>query len=489
MKKHITLILVLMTMCVVGIIGLQLFWNFQNYKRTVNTFDHDINEALRMAVDRETNHRQDEIVNSFKGWLADTSLITITADHNNRDSNTVFHTSDTHPKYADDKKRMFTFGLTDYRQKLDRINPRAKAFMINHFGERIVKRDLREGVIYHYTQMLGDSLEKVYANSKVNLSNLQRLFKEELLRKDIRAGFILNPSKKEGGFLTRAVNTNFRKPYKKDLVYAGFESPNAYFFKEMKWVIVSSLLLIAITLACFTYTAKTLFSQDKLARLKDDFINNMTHELNTPLASIKITAEALKSFNYQPEIRKEYLDIITYQADKLTGMTGQILNSGKLTAMGEQCDFYPGKIIQLAIYELKAQIGLVNAQITYNALPGKFTVSGYPDSLRGAIVNLVDNALKYNSGTPHITISLISQSGFAKISITDNGIGIPHEYHDRVFDKFFRVPQGNRHNVKGYGLGLSYVKEVINQHNGHICIRDNEPTGSVIIIKLPLANE
>lgn len=476
-----------MSFCVVGIIGLQLFWNYQNYKSTVKVFDHDINEALNKAVDRETDQRQDQIVARFKKWLADTSFITITCDYNNHDSATVFHTRDTHPKFKGGKS--FTFGLADFTKKLKRITPEAKAYMINHFGDMILKDHLKQGVIYNYTQKLGDSLDKVFKASRVNKAALGKLFKEELAQKNIRVPFAVNPRKGAMPYLTHTVNSDLRKPYHTDLVYAGFESPNSYFFKEMKWVIVSSLLLIAITLCCFTYTVKTLLSQHKLAALKDDFINNMTHELNTPLASIKITAEALKSFDHNPHTRLEYLDIISYQVDKLTGLTGQILNTGKLLKASERTwtGINLNELVQKAIFDLKPQSDKQGALINYTGVAKELHIKGETTSLLNAFTNIIDNALKYTTRSPKVDINLSSCSGYAEIAFSDNGIGIPGEYRDKVFENFFRVPQGNTHNVKGYGLGLSYVSQVIKQHKGVISLSANQPYGSTIVIKLPLS--
>lgn len=488
MKNHITLILVLMSLCVTGIIGLQLFWSYQHYQSTVKAFDHDINEALNKAVERETQQRQDEIIKRFKGWLADTSLITITADHNNRDSSTVFYTQDTHPKFAADKQRKAQFGLTDFNEKLDHITPNAKAFMIEHFGDRVLKRDLKEGIVYNYTQMLGDSLGKVFNGSKVDLIALQKLFASELLLKNINAPFVLNPLKKSGFYLTKAVNTNFRKPFKNDFVVAGFESPDRYFFREMKWILISSLLLIGITMACFTYTAKTLLSQQKLAELKQAFVNNMTHELNTPISSIKITAESLKTFKHEPERQIEYLDIISYQADKLSDLTAQILNTSQLTGANEmnRMPINLNELIAEAIRDLKVQAESVEAHINY--MPGAaMMVNGERSSLLHVFTNILDNALKYNSGIPMVTIEVSRTGGYAEIAVSDNGVGIPPEYREKVFEQFFRVPQGNLHNVKGYGLGLSYVCQIVKQHQGLITLTGNIPTGSVVTLKLPLA--
>lgn len=145
------------------------------------------------------------------------------------------------------------------------------------------------------------------------MHSLDSIYRKILLSKAIRTSFSLNTRDTSGRlFLTQPVNADFRRPYQKELVRATFESPDSYFLKTMKWVILSTFGLIAVCLICFGYTARTLLSQHKLAGLKDDFINNMTHELNTPISSIKITAEALKTFDYEPGRQQEYLDIIGY---------------------------------------------------------------------------------------------------------------------------------------------------------------------------------
>lgn len=487
MKKHITLILVLMVMCVAGIIGLQLFWNYQNYKTTVKNFDHDVNEALNKAVDREMDQRQQLIINRFKTWLADTSFITITVDHNNRDSNTVFHTTETHPKFKGEKG--ITFGFEDIPEKLNTLTPRAKSIFIDHFSDRILRNDLKNGFLYNYTPLLGDSLTKIYEASKANTLNIGKLFKEELSARDIHISFTFNPAKSSKPYLTRVVNAHFRRPYKQDLVYASLENPNTYFLKEMKWVLIGSLLLIAITICCFGYTVKTLLSQHQLAILKDEFINNMTHELNTPISSIKITAEALKSFKQTPETETEYLDIISYQAEKLTGLTTQILNTGRLINIDKnQTVININELLQKAINDLKPQFDKSQAKVNYHTLQPALYVNGEATGLLAVFTNIIDNALKYNTNIPKIAITLSNQNAYAEVEFADNGIGIPVEYQEKIFEKFFRVPQGNLHNVKGYGLGLSYVSQIIIQHKGLVSASSNHPIGSIITIKIPLAN-
>ncbi|GAB3708523.1 HAMP domain-containing sensor histidine kinase [Spirosoma flavus] len=487
MKQPVNLILTLMALCIGGIIGLQLFWNYQNYRATVQSFQHDINQTLTQAVELEMAQRRQKLIDQMKQWLADTALIQITCDINNRDSNTVFHINDRYPKFTGSSG--FTFGIGDLKPKLTRVSPALKTMVINHFADRRVRQDLQEGMIYYYTQRLGDRLKIAFEQSHVRLSELDRIYRDLLIAKGIDAKFLLTPTRRGGaGYWTQPVATSFRKPYVKEWVRARFEPPASYFVKTMRWVILSTFLLVAISLFCFGYTAKTLLSQQKLTQLKDNFINNMSHELNTPLTSIKITAEALKSFSHPPQVQKKYLDIITYQADKLTGLTTQILNANRRTTLPNE----PwqvvniGQLLEQAIQEHSLRHTLPDTWITYQP-PGKPVLAkGLTNSLLAVFTNVLDNAVKYRSAHPQLDIRLTAKNRWVDISFADNGIGIPVEYRTQIFEPFFRIPRGNVHDVKGYGLGLSYVRQILTQHGGSIRAEANEPQGSLFWIRLPL---
>jgi two-component system, OmpR family, phosphate regulon sensor histidine kinase PhoR len=488
MKKRLVLILVLMSTCVVGIVGLQLFWNYQNYTSTVKNFTHNSNEALALAVNREITVRHLAIVEKFKHWLADTSFITITCDNKNRTKETVFHMRDTHP--IDEDRRPVSIGLNNFKESLAVITPEAKAFFIEHFGNTILMGDLKKGIVYFYTQRIGDSLSVAYDKSKLNLDTLRTFYKEELALKGVHAAFEFNPRENNThAFITQKINTALRDPYQKEPVYAGFASPFTYFLKEMKWVITSTLLLIGITLFCFGYTVKTLLSQQKLAELKDNFINNMTHELNTPITSIRITSEALRTFKHSPETEREYLAIIGQQTEKLTDLTTQILNTNSLVVKRKSWKILDVRnTIQFAIDNLSLQAEKQHAIIEYQISGEEINVKGDAESLLNAFTNVIDNALKYTPQGLELTIASIVQKGYVEISFADNGPGIPEEYRKQIFENFFRVPQGNTHNVKGYGLGLSYVQQVVSQHRGSVTVSGNQPHGSIFKLTFPLAH-
>jgi two-component system phosphate regulon sensor histidine kinase PhoR len=488
MKIRIVFVLILMSVCVAGIAGLQWYWNYQNYQNTVRTFNHDINDALNKAVDKEIDQRHQKIITRFKSWLADTSFVLITCDNLNRHGDTQFHMRDTHPYEAGD--RGTSLGFEDFKEKLSVITPAAKKAFIHHFGDVILGNDLEKGIVYYYTQRLGDSLTYIYGKTKLDTTALRQLYRRELSLKGIHAAFTLNPVNfdRHNGDRTLTVNTALRRPYKKEPVNAGFQSAGTYFIKEMKWLVITSLLLIGITLFCFGYTVKTLLSQHQLALLKDDFIDNMTHEINTPLSSIKITTEALKTFDHNPETRREYLNIISYQVEKLSALSTQLLAIGRLNRhiRGHSEVVELNGLIGKAVQDMAPQTKNMNAVIHWQPAGQEVYVKGDASALLSAFINIIDNALKYAAGAAVLNIRMTINQQYAEITFADNGMGIPQEYRRQVFDKFFRVPKGNLHNVKGYGLGLSYVKQVIDRHKGTISVAGNEPAGSIFTVKLTL---
>jgi two-component system, OmpR family, phosphate regulon sensor histidine kinase PhoR len=486
-KKRIKLILILMSVCVTGITGLQLYWNYQNYNSTVKNFKHDINAALNTAVDKEIAQRHQKIITVFKRWLADTSFVQISCNTNNRDSVTVFTLKDTHPPYP---KKEISLSIGSFKEKVKTITPKAKLIFINYFSDVLVREDLKTGTVYFYTTRLGDSLDKVFNNTLLSPGSLNTLYKQELQARNIDAPFKLYPNTAQKKlFITQKVNTALRRPYIKELVFAGFESPGVYFLREMKWLLVSSFLLIGITIFCYAYTVKTLLSQQKLAELKNDFVNNMTHELKTPIATINIAAEAIQGFNLSKVSTDEYLGIIRQQAGNLANLVDQILKN----VISEQENISlnlaavnTGQLINRIIRDYKPQSDAAGASINCEIADKELTTMADESLLKNAIANLIDNAIKYSGAGSVININQSVESGNIIISVADNGPGITQQYQDKVFDRFFRVPSGDIHNVKGYGLGLSYAKSIIERHNGTLTLISDPGNGTEFIINIPL---
>jgi len=478
-----------MAICIMVITGLQFYWNYRNFERTVATFRQNANAALQEAVDLEIDERHQKLIDSLKSWMNDTAVVQITCENNNRKRATVFHMKDTHP--LNPQERGIIIGITKFKESLAQITPSAKKIFIEHFTNNIVRNDLRKGIVYNYTQRLGEKLLAAFESSKLSTTSLDQLFEKQLQSKGLHIDFMSNPKRNNKALPYRIgpVNTALRRPYETELVTVAVQSPTAYFFAEMKWLLLSSLLLLGIMIFCFAYTLKTLFSQHKLTLLKNDFVNNMTHEINTPIASILITVQSLKTFEHDRDVQSEFYDIIDYQAGKLKWLAAQLLEAGQIEKKREEelQTVEVESLIKKSIAAMEVQLKKANASIDFNAM-SDVKIKGDAQNLINAFTNIIDNALKYTLATPKITVKIWQTNQWVHISFADNGIGIPEIYRNKVFEDFFRVPKGNVHDVKGYGLGLSYVNQVVKKHKGTLSINENQPVGTVFIFRFPMVS-
>ena len=270
---------------------------------------------------------------------------------------------------------------------------------------------------------------------------------------------------------------------------AVFGNPSWFILQRISPQIVLSLVIVALTLVSFIFIYRNLLAQQRLAAMKNEFISNITHELKTPIATVNVAIEALRNFgaSQSPERTKEYLDISASELQRLSLLVDKVLKlsmfENKAIELRKEI-FDMRELLQEVLATMKLQFDKRNAQVYVAAEGESFLL--YADKLHitSVIYNLLDNALKYSKEQPEIRINLIRKNDHVELTVSDNGIGIPAEYTDKVFDKFFRVPTGNVHNTKGYGLGLSYVAHVVNKHDGHISVQSEIDKGSIFIVTL-----
>jgi two-component system phosphate regulon sensor histidine kinase PhoR len=256
----------------------------------------------------------------------------------------------------------------------------------------------------------------------------------------------------------------------------------------------SSMVLISIMIVLFSFTLYVIFRQKKLSDIKNDFVNNMTHELKTPISTISLASQML-SDNSIP-LEKKNTDHISriiqteskrlgYQVERVLQMA--VLDEGHLVLKKDAVEV--GEIVSLVIQNFRLQVENKKGNISYTNEAASDVVYGDRVHLMNVITNLVDNAVKYSRGVPEIKVSLTSTGNALRFEITDNGIGISKENQKKVFDRFYRVSTGNVHDVKGFGLGLSYVKLIVEQHGGSILLSSEIDKGTTFSINLPLYTE
>lgn len=271
---------------------------------------------------------------------------------------------------------------------------------------------------------------------------------------------------------------------------ASFNSPFIFLMKKISTQILLSILLIALTFISFIFIYRNLVAQKKLAEIKSDFINNITHELKTPIATVNVAIEALRSFGglQNPERTKEYLDISALELQRLGLLVDKVLKlslfeSKEIVLQKDSFDVV--EMIKEVMLSMKLQFEKLNAVTKLETGGKNFIIKADKIHITSVIYNLLDNALKYSRENPEIVVHVLDRQNYLEIRVADNGIGIPLEYRNKIFDQFFRVPHGDTHNIKGYGLGLSYVNDIVKRHHGFVEVETEVNKGSTFIIKIP----
>jgi len=267
-----------------------------------------------------------------------------------------------------------------------------------------------------------------------------------------------------------------------------------YILKEMWPELGFAFVLFSLITTAFLLIYAGLRKQQRLTQLKNDFISNITHELKTPITTVRVAVEALQSFDAlaNPQRTQEYLDISRQELDRLNLLVDRVLKMSlfereKMEIKPEQVDMQP--LLSSILSTMQLQFQKFRAKVELDVQGAEFNTSADRLHLTSVIVNLLDNALKYSPQSPEIEVRLLSHATEIQLDIQDNGLGIPKAYQEKIFDKFFRVPTGDRHDVKGHGLGLSYVAEVVRRHDGRIEVQSEAGTGTTFSLFLPKRGE
>ncbi|PKP29437.1 MAG: hypothetical protein CVU00_15625 [Bacteroidetes bacterium HGW-Bacteroidetes-17] len=292
---------------------------------------------------------------------------------------------------------------------------------------------------------------------------------------------VIKPSPKEITISSRIFNNSFA---------VKLERFNGYLLFAMGPQIFFALILLLITAGSFRLSYLNIKKQKKLLLIKNEFISNITHELKTPVSTVKVALEALLDFDMSkdPAVVKDYLEMSLLEMNRLDLLVSKVLNNSVLEN-GENL-FEPEEtdlrlLIEEVIKSLQYRLGKNNASLNFSTVLNEAIAKVDSIHLQGVIINLIDNSLKYCKSPAIISLTLCREAGYFEISVKDNGPGIPDEYLKKVFDKFFRVPTHNKHNVKGYGLGLNYAKLVMEHHKGSITVKNLQEGGCEFLLKIP----
>jgi two-component system, OmpR family, phosphate regulon sensor histidine kinase PhoR len=277
---------------------------------------------------------------------------------------------------------------------------------------------------------------------------------------------------------------------KEHYLFVYFPEKSSHVIRQVWLPISSSLLFILVIIFCFIYAIKVIIRQKALSDIKNDFINNMTHEFKTPLATVSLAVEALQDpeLSNQDKFRTRYLGIIKDENKRLVAQVEKVLQAAALDKNDfslkiETLDLQD--LLESALDQISLQIENRGGKVEFINKLKNPEIEGDPFHLTHIFNNLLDNANKYSRDNPKIRVEVKENNEKVTVSIQDQGIGMSKEAQKKIFDKFYRVPTGNVHDVKGFGLGLSYVKTMIEAHKGEIQVHSELGKGSTFTINLP----
>lgn len=395
--------------------------------------------------------------------------------------------------------------LRDLRKQLSKLTKESLADAKTAYDTLAAIGGKKAGVVEDF--ILSIQLSNRPLEQRVNRHEIQKLLQEELSSRKIYTPFnieirdrsrIIYHSPNPETFTSSSLSA----PYTTTLFKGDREEPTgrlSIYFPNKKRIIVDNmaylipptLALFAVLIGCFVYTLSIIFKQKKISEMKTDFINNMTHEFKTPVATIMIASESLRD----PEIasneqRVNKLANIIYDENvRLGSHIERVLNIAKLEKENlkiERHDVIVNELLDGVLDSMQLQLQKAGGILHTDLSADRDIVIGDELHLSNVFFNLVDNAIKYSPNAPEINVRTHNTKDNIIIAIADKGMGMTKEQQEKIFDQFYRIPTGNIHNVKGFGLGLSYVHDIVKRLEGKIQVKSEKDKGTTFEITLPL---
>jgi len=521
-----------MSLALVGILLLQFYWIRNVHELHAEEFKTDVNTAVEMAIVDIENFEKNIVYSKSKKYKNNLSIkpgvisnqlnllesfkihdTIISRDNKKLQYLVVSGVTRDSVSGASAEHRVITqdFSLfTDIEFKSKTLKHNDSCISMPSYlnqnveqGAIMKSKYLNELMLRMFTSNIFDDI-RVRLDPKV-LDTLihNRLLKEDL---DTLFQFRIKDSKHEvitfedspRRYMKQIDDPEFSfKLYPSDIVstqyYLELDFPNykAYMIKQMFGTLIASLFLILIIVFSFYFAVYTIFQQKKVSEIKNDFISNMTHELKTPISTISLACEAIEDPDIKNNIEtlNSFIDMIASENKRLGNLVEKVLQTSLLER---------GKLnLQMSNYNIDELVTSVikSFEIQFKQRGGELQLKRLDNVIHevdkihfsNVLFNLMDNALKYSKDIPITKVELIKENKGFSILIIDNGIGIKKEDQKRIFDKLYRVSTGDVHDVKGFGLGLDYVKKIIDMHNGKLTVKSELNKGSTF--KITIKNE
>lgn len=462
------------------LLGLQGYWISKYYSITKLNFEKEVNMAFEDAFKKEFSNRADRIQKLIKQRLLDTTHFKITSKIG-KEGEVMYQISET--KHPEDR---FSNSFSSSKLKV-MITEKNKKTVINtvaeHFSKMLRNEDLNNHIVYYRTQNLGKFMLDLTNKFEFDTANLRPVLDTYLAKRSIYVDYqfyvkdtdsTTNQSTFSPALLakfpviTRSLPT-YRHSPGQNYLRIMFKDPYPYILSNMWLILISSVFLVVLIAFCLNYLLKSLRNEKKLASIKNDFISNITHEFKTPIATAMLAVDALsdESTRNNEEKTERYLNHAKNELHRISALTDKIL---KLSVYDNSNYVLKKESIQVnsVIHDIMEIYSLQNPNctLTFENTTDFQTITVDKEQFQHAVSNIIDNAIKYGKDPVEIQISCRLSTSYLVICIQDNGLGIDAAEIPFLFEKFYRTKQSTSMAVKGYGLGLNYVKQIINQHSG-----------------------
>lgn len=524
-KRIFVLIVVLMSVSLIGIISVQLYWINNAIESNDAQFDSDVKKALAAVSERIKENEKDKFYSKIEPLLKNKEFLNSAQIRNyfiqqiDTTSNSKFSFGSTIIEedfkvpldFLDDSNFLENDSITFKR--LTRKNDYFQAQYIT--GGKDFSETFDEKRFSAITRL--KDLEKEYSDNFLNdyrsvipihqrISNreIDNTLRDELKKLDIHIDFKYGvytnglATKLKSGYYTINPNESYSYPLFKSregtsnfILYVDFPDKNKQILSGISSILLLSLFFILIIIVAFSSSLYQLVKQKKISEIKTDFINNMTHEFKTPIATINLALDSIKNPKIISSEEKvlRYIKMIRDENKRMHGQVENVLRISKLEKNQieinkEAVDFQ--EIIEEAITHVNLLVIDKKGTITTHFKAIQSEVLANQFHMTNVLVNMLENALKYSLDSPKIDVYTENTNKNLIIKIKDEGIGMSKSAQKYVFDKFYREQKGNIHDVKGHGLGLAYVKEIVENHHGTVFVESEKGKGSTFTVKLPL---
>lgn len=521
-KGRFRILIICSVIVLAGIIGVQAFWILSSSKVQKERFDQAAMNSLQAVVERIEKKEAVAQVSSQNQQLDyDLSIKDDTVQPINKfDFNNPFFQD----KLAIDTNKRKKFPELN---QIDISHPKvndSSIFIIKRTQKRVLQSSgsavnmggdsLKDEQLRKRSMLFNDVVNELAfisinrsINERINFNTLDSIVRLELQKHGIHTSVITDIIDSRTGNLTinnqTALKDNiysssyrinlFANDYLLDSDWLVLYFPDrSSFILQSMWEIVTLSILTILILAGLIYISlSTIFKQKKLSMIKNDFINNMTHELKTPISTISLACEVLndKSVTLPLERRQSFIKMIEAENKRLSVLVDNVLKSAVWDSAEfrlKKTEFYLSDVVKEVAKSFIIQVEKRKGDLITDFQLQNDRICADKIHIANVIFNLLDNANKYSEENPKIKVKLKNVQDQIQLEIIDNGIGISAEDQKKIFDKFYRVPTGDLHNVKGFGLGLNYVKSIIEKHNGTILIHSQVGSGTTCRIRIPV---